>query len=719
MTKPECILVMAEQPNAFSYHSIKLYKSESLGCGSYGGVCKAKCDGLLCAAKIMHPTLFDVLDPGMDSYVRKFREECRLLSLARHPNVVQYLGTYTDPDTRLPVLLIELCDESLTSFLERSPQPLSYHVEVNICHDIALGLVYLHSNGLIHRDLTGNNVLMVAGPRAKITDFGMSKLATDNPRGSALTLCPGNVLYMAPEALEEEKKSYTTMLDIFSFGVIVIQILTRQFPKTTDRFREVCNKKGKSELREVVPETERRQAHLNMIPDTYPLKPLAIQCLKKENERPSASQLDESIIELKISTQFMKSVHETQGSSNIQQLEMHFQHHRIMFEEHWKQVSERCDAKDMQLLEMQCLLEWNEGELQRTQQQLQEKEQLLSEFQQSLQQKDETINDLEQTISAHERRIQQLQHQDTTITVQKLDVTAHKTVVATQKDIKKMKWRKGKNAPAEMSRGAAVVHGNTAYFRPRYSGIVYVYKNIIGEETWSILSNNPTSSFGLAIIDGLLTSVGGYYLNTINTLFSLIEEGEVKEWSAIFPPMPTPRDSAACVITEQALIVAGGLGEGNNPLDIVEVMNMATKQWALVAQLPLNCSNISVTIFQDTLYVAGGLQISKSAFACSLPDLWSSSKKVWKEIECLPEERSTLVSFSGHLLAIGGRDDLCKPTTDVYRYDSHTGSWTVACQMKSKRSDCFAVTPLGDYLIVVGGINRPNEESTDSVEILK
>ena len=148
----------------------------------------------MCAAKIMHPMLFDLRDPGTVSYLRKFREECHLLSLARHPNVVQYLATYYDPDTRLPVLLMELCDESLTAFLERSPGPLSYHIQLNICHNIVLGLVYLHSNGLIHRELTGNNVLMIAGTRAKITDFGMSKLSTVNPRMTALTLCPGNVL---------------------------------------------------------------------------------------------------------------------------------------------------------------------------------------------------------------------------------------------------------------------------------------------------------------------------------------------------------------------------------------------------------------------------------------------------------------------------------------------------------------------------------------------
>ena len=121
---------------------------------------------------------------------------------------------------------MELCDESLTAFLERSPGPLSYHVQVNICHDIALALVYLHSNGLIHRDLTGNNVLIMTGSRAKITDFVMFKLASVNPRMTALTLCSCNALYMSPEALDDAK-SYTAKLDIFSFGVIVIQILTR------------------------------------------------------------------------------------------------------------------------------------------------------------------------------------------------------------------------------------------------------------------------------------------------------------------------------------------------------------------------------------------------------------------------------------------------------------------------------------------------------------
>ena len=407
---------MAERQTEFSYRNIHLYKSESLGSGSYGGVCKAQCDGLLCAAKIMHPTLFDLRDPGTGSYLRKFREECHLLSLARHPNVVQYLGTYTDPDTRLPVLLMELCDESLTAFLERSPGPLSYHIQVNICHDIALALVYLHSNGLIHRDLTGNNVLLIAGPRAKITDFGMSKLATVNPRMTALTLCPGNVLYMSPEALDEAK-SYTAKLDVFSFGVIVIQILTRQFPNPTDRHRMVYVAEFDEMLKREVPDTERRKAHLQLIPEAHSLKPLALRCLKKkENQRPSALQLYERLSELKQSSQYRESREQAEHSSEIQQLQLQLRGKTQEAREHQTRITELENTVDDNCRQLQEQQHTFHGRLQqkdrqnhhaiasrdealeRKERELQQTQQLVSEFQESLQQKDKTITELQRTI---------------------------------------------------------------------------------------------------------------------------------------------------------------------------------------------------------------------------------------------------------------------------------------------------------------------------------
>ena len=122
-----------------------------------------------------------------------------------------------------------------------------------------------------------------------------------------------------------------------------------------------------------------------------------------------------------------------------------------------------------------------------------------------------------------------------------------------------MTWRFGKNLPEPMQRGmqrgAAVVHKHTAYFIPAFSEQVYSYQNIQGKEKWSRLQANPNINCGLAIIDGVLTSIGGWNTDgPTNTLLSLIGEDE-KQWFEIFPPMPTPCESAVCITTEQALVV--------------------------------------------------------------------------------------------------------------------------------------------------------------------
>ena len=270
--------------------------------------------------------------------------------------------------------------------------------------------------------------------------------------------------------------------------------------------------------------------------------------------------------------------------------------------------------------------------------------------------------------------------------------------------------------------------GNTAYFTPDGSSTVYSYQNILGNEQWSRLPKNPNWNFSLAVIDGLLTSVGSRdSRGSTNTLLSLTGEGERNKWSEVFPPMPTPRYSTACITTEKALVVAGGYAAGGDDVATVEVIDINTKQWTTVCPLPQKLWSLSGVVCGDSLYLAGGvrgLTWSKSVFTCSLPDLWQpetlgsrirwtlTRSNVWKEISSLPVTRFTLASFGGHLLAIGGRDDPGNRTTDVYRHDSHTDSWHVICQMKKKRSLCLAVTLPEDQLIIVGG-------GTTSVEILE
>jgi serine/threonine protein kinase len=189
-----------QQSKAIGFETVQLLKDQTLGIGSYGKVCKAKCDDLLCAAKLIHETLFDptaqqLIAPQREHRLpmRRFEQECEFLSTIRHPNIVQYLGIYRDPETGLPALLMELMDDSLTHFLESSPQLIPYHIQVNVCHDITLALSFLHSNGVVHRDLSSNNVLLIGNVRAKVTDFGMARLGDQNSRATQLTftMCPG------------------------------------------------------------------------------------------------------------------------------------------------------------------------------------------------------------------------------------------------------------------------------------------------------------------------------------------------------------------------------------------------------------------------------------------------------------------------------------------------------------------------------------------------
>ena len=292
----------------FRFERVELYRDQPLGKGSYGLVIRAQCDELPCAAKLLHPVFFQFADPGSQDAVKRFQRECEFMSAIHHPNIVQCLGSHRDTETGLPVLLMELMDESLTQFLERSQQPLSFHTQVDICHDVALALAYLHSRGMIHRDLSSNNVLMIAGSRAKITDFGMSKLLTAHAHLTPLTQCPGCPVFMPPEALLEPPY-YTAKLDSFSFGVIALQTITRRFPAPGPRMATVEDPRSPIGVIQIpVSETQRRKADIDRVPGDHLLRPLLLQSLDDSHvRRPTAVELCSQLGGLKESCAYSES----------------------------------------------------------------------------------------------------------------------------------------------------------------------------------------------------------------------------------------------------------------------------------------------------------------------------------------------------------------------------------------------------------------------------
>ena len=376
-------------------------RDAAIGTGAYGQVCKARLDELPCAAKLLHPIL---VDPNNPRNRIRFEQECRFLSEIRHPNIVQYLGLAQDGETGLPVLLMEWMDDSLTHFLEQSEEPLAYHVQVNISHDIVLAVAFLHLNRIVHRDLSSNNVLLIgAGCRAKVTDFGMSKLTKLNPRMTGLTKCPGTPAYMSPEALLDPPV-YTEKLDCFQTGVLMIQIITRKFPDpgpAMNRVRDARYPTGWANI--PVPEVQRHQSHLTLIPQTHPMLCVAVDCLKDtDSERSSAHQICRYLSALKEAPQYGQSLEGRGGKRDgeFQDREQLIQQLRQENQEREREVRER----EREVREVREMARKREREVRAMEREISERKREVmlkveenQRLQRVIEERDQTIHQLQQT----------------------------------------------------------------------------------------------------------------------------------------------------------------------------------------------------------------------------------------------------------------------------------------------------------------------------------
>jgi len=187
-------------------------------------------NGVECAGKRPHAAL---ISEGDERFRKKFIDECLLVKNLRHPNIVQFLGIYFLPSCDLPTLVMELLPYNLDDLLEaHSNIPLP--VKLSILHDTARGLLYLHSQvpPIVHRDLTAINVRLNSALTAKITNFGTARGINETLQDrNRLSGCPGSSAYMPPEACTyDTAPDYSSKLDIFSFGVVVLFTVTNCFP---------------------------------------------------------------------------------------------------------------------------------------------------------------------------------------------------------------------------------------------------------------------------------------------------------------------------------------------------------------------------------------------------------------------------------------------------------------------------------------------------------
>ena len=194
-----------------------------------------------------------------------------------------FIGAFNDP--RLgPILAMEKMQENLRQFLDKWKKKLQLPKQLRISLEIIRGVAFLHQQTppLVHRDLNDKNVMFSFEGVVKIGDFGQSKLKKDL---YLTTGQPGMVTFMPPEALDVDKSKYNESLDIFSVGVLMLEIGTQQEP--------LVNLRGIGIIREV----ERRERDLKILGEDHPLRRPVLLCLKDNpKERPKASDLQRDVL---------------------------------------------------------------------------------------------------------------------------------------------------------------------------------------------------------------------------------------------------------------------------------------------------------------------------------------------------------------------------------------------------------------------------------------
>ena len=259
----------------------KLNRDE-LGRGAYGKVYAVKYCQTICAAKEIHSILVEGVGlVEMQRTIESFMRECRQCSTLRHPNVIQFLGVYYPIEAgganrmRLPVMVMEMMTDSLSSFVEKH-EKIPVHIKYSIVHDVSLGLCYLHSHDppIVHRDLSPNNILLTAHHVAKISDLGVAKVIKADSR-KTMTKAPGTVDFMPPECLDDVPE-YGPPMDVFSFAGIILHTFNQQWPSPAKNV--IFDPKTRKRV--ALSEVERRQQYLDkMIGEAEVLRLLVEECL--------------------------------------------------------------------------------------------------------------------------------------------------------------------------------------------------------------------------------------------------------------------------------------------------------------------------------------------------------------------------------------------------------------------------------------------------------
>ncbi|XP_008792213.2 serine/threonine-protein kinase STY13-like [Phoenix dactylifera] len=207
-----------------------LFIGSKIGEGAHGKVYEGKYREQIVAIKVLNSGNTPEEKATLEA---RFIREVNMMSRVKHENLVKFIGACKDP---IMVIATELLPGmSLKKYLLTiRPQKLDLRQAVSFALDIARAMDCLHANGMIHRDLKPDNLLLTAHQKnVKLVDFGLAREETVTEMMTAET---GTYRWMAPELYSTvtlrrgEKKHYTNKVDVYSFGIVLWELLTNRMP---------------------------------------------------------------------------------------------------------------------------------------------------------------------------------------------------------------------------------------------------------------------------------------------------------------------------------------------------------------------------------------------------------------------------------------------------------------------------------------------------------
>ncbi|KAL3824565.1 hypothetical protein ACJIZ3_020594 [Penstemon smallii] len=234
-----------------------LEELRELGSGTFGTVYHGKWRGTDVAIKRINDRCFAAKQSEQERMRDDFWNEAIKLADLHHPNVVAFYGVVLDgPDGLVSTVTEYMVNGSLRNALQKSERNLDKRKRLLIGMDVAFGMEYLHGKNIVHFDLKSDNLLVNLRdphrPICKVGDLGLSKVKCQTLISGGVR---GTLPWMAPELLNGSSSLVSEKVDVFSFGIVMWELLTGEEPYADLHYGAIIGGIVNNTLRPPVPET--------------------------------------------------------------------------------------------------------------------------------------------------------------------------------------------------------------------------------------------------------------------------------------------------------------------------------------------------------------------------------------------------------------------------------------------------------------------------------